>query len=190
MKIEIIGGVEYEVGSQAHVAAVQTRNTAQAAVQTRLDAVPAIEGENATLRAKLAEMQTREDSFDARVRAAVQARIRLAATGARAGVEVREDMTDEDVMRAVVSKIHPAVDLKDKPAAFVQAAFEIALGSLPDAGDQLRQDALDAARGGPPPKVEREDADDGLPPDERARRTMIKSVRSLGNRRPSGDDKR
>ena len=181
MKIEIIGGVEYEVGSAPHTKAVQERAAAETAAQVRMDAADRFEGENATLRAQVAEMKLRQDGEQARVAAAVTARIALAAAGVRAGVEVREDMSDLDIQRAVVGKLHPAVDLKDKPEAFVQAAYEIAIASMPSAAEQVREDA-DRAQGGHG-RASREDADDGLPPDERARRSMIKKVRSAASSR-------
>lgn len=185
MKIEIINGTEYEVGTSAHRAASQAQGVAQAAAQVRLDALPTLEGANATLTAQVADLQTRLDAQPSVIAQAVQDRIALLAVGSRAGVDIREDMTDDEARRAVVSKLHPKIDLEGKEEAFVSAAFEIAISGLTGADiGTTREDALRARRRDGKGE-EREDADTRAP-DQIAREAMIKKTRDRANGRSRG----
>jgi len=164
-KIEIIGGVEYEVGTDAHAAARKVREDAEAAVSARLNALTSLEAENAELKAQV-------ERFESAAQAA--ARKALEAAAVKIAVEVRADMSDADIRRAVISKAHPDLDLEGKPAAYLDAAYDLALASL-EAGaagtaTKVRADALDAKRGG----ADHEDAAPDEDPSEVARREMIK----------------
>lgn len=189
-KFEVIGGVPYEVGSAAHQEASRTRATAEAAVQTRLDSISGLEGENATLKAKVKELEERLDSLPESIEAAVQGRIKLLGVASRAGFEVREDMSDDDIRAGIVGKVHPKVNLDGKDSAFVSAAFEIAAASLEsgkgNSATQVREDAVRARRGTPSTET-REDSAPALAPDEAARQAMIDRARKRSNTRRGVD---
>jgi len=188
MKIEIISGIEHEVGSAAHRAALTARADSERETQLRLDALPGLEGAKATLTAQLQEANARLDAMPGKIAEAVQARIALLAIGKRAGVDIREDMSDDEARRAVIGKLHPSMDLEGKAEAYIEAAFDVAIASLSgkSSAASVREDAHHARRG----EGEREDADDGLAPDERARRNMVKRAqRSASARTPGAVDK-
>lgn len=172
MKIEIISGTEYEVGTPAHRAAAQTRGE-------RLDAASKTEGENAALKAEIVKLKEHLDAAPADLAAAVKVRTDLLAQAAKARVEVREDMSDEDVRRAVISKVLPSVDIEGRDEAYVSGVFAAALGQVVSSSDRVREDALRSKRG--PLDDSREDS--ALPPDVIARREMIKRTRKAASQR-------
>jgi hypothetical protein len=183
MKIEIIGGVEYEVGTAAHRKASQAREDAERVASVRLDAASALEGENAALKAENKELKERADAAPEALVEAVKKRVSLIGCAARAKVDVREDMSDEDIRRAVIAKMLPGINLEDRDQAFVEGVFAVAMAQMSDASStRVREDALRAQRGGGPGD-DREDAGDGLPPDVRARNKMIQEGRARASQR-------
>lgn len=164
MKIEIIGGTEYEVGTAAHRKATAEREDAERAASTR-------EGETVALRAEVKGLKERLDKAPGDLGAAVRERVALLGHAAKVKAEVREDMTIEEIHRAVIGKTLPDVDLKDKDSAFIAAVFEVAITQAPGSASasQVREDARAAQTS---QTREREDAD-ADPPDVVARRKMI-----------------
>lgn len=145
MKIEIIDGTEYEVGTDAHTKAVAGRETAR---KDAADAHVALEARADAAEAQLKEVQEKLDGADARVAEAVKGRLELHRKAVEAGVEVREDATDDDIRRAVIAKVLPGLSLEDREDAYVRASFDLAMGQI-GASDLagLRKDAKDAAEG-------------------------------------------
>lgn len=64
----------------------------------------------------------------------VKTRTELEATAKKFGVDVRADMADIDVKKAVVLKASPAVNFEGKDAAYVDARFDAAVESGPATG--------------------------------------------------------
>lgn len=169
-KIEIINGVEYAVGSAAHAAASDQR-----AIKERqdADASDALKKENEALKAKVAEIPQ-----------LVSQRVALVTKAAQFGVEVRQDMSDDDVRRAVIGKAQPNRDLKGKDSAYLSAALDML---EPPEAPETRQDHLYPPTGpgpapspGPAPVINRAQA---------AREAALKSMRSQyvnANARPTG----
>lgn len=165
MKVEIINGVEYEVGTPAHTSAAVARQ----------DAADNAAGRLAALEAENKDLRTRLDAAPKALAEAVRARVALEGAAGRAKVEVRADMSDDDLRRAVISKVLPDLDLKDKDAGYLAGAFDVALGKIGPASsssaESVRADAVAARRGDV-----REDAADPRPPDVIAREKMIKGL--------------
>lgn len=186
MKIEIIGGTEYEVGTAAHRKAVQVRQDAEDAVTARLDAAKTLEAENTKLKAENAKLRERLDAAPKDMETAVRERIALMDLARKAEAAIREDMSDDEIRRAVIGKTHPDMELDGKSEAYVSAAFDISRKAIEaSAGSshkRAREDAYRAARGNDDDET-REDGADGLPPDERSRRKMIGNLRKVGTRR-------
>lgn len=167
MKIEIIDGTEYEIGTPAHKDAVKRRDAADA----KRDA------ETAQLLAEKEALQARVDGFEAEMGAKVAARVKLLDAAKAHRVDGAADMSDADIQKALLGKLLPGVDLADKSEDYVSAALDIALanGAGGSTADQVRQDVDDSRR----QRQEREDEGGApdLPPDEIARRKMIKASR-------------
>jgi len=167
MKIEIIGGVEYEVGTAPHVKAARDRDAAEA---LRLDAASKAETALAVLTAENKDLRARLDAAPAAIAAGIKARADLEAGAARFKIEVRADMSDEDVRRAVIAKAFPEMDLTDRDEAFTAGVFEAALRASVSGSNaaKVREDAAAAKRG-----ESRTDAGPAVAPDVLARQKMI-----------------
>ena len=167
MKITI-GGKEYTAGTPEATAAIST-------LETRLDAAD-----------KAAKAERRS-------RVAIQAK--------SAGIKVRLDADEASIMADTIKKIAPDVDIEGASPEFIAGAFaasiSFALSKIPAAeapkpgaeptedapeddeappaegAEKIRQDAHDARR----QRTSREDANPGEPPDEIARRNMIRAGR-------------
>lgn len=133
-KIEIIGGVEYEVGSEPHRSAVKRRDGEVEDLEAEIEKLKAklaevkskadeekveLEDENKELSEKVekadeekAETEAKMDSI-VTVRAAARARLLLAARDH--GIEHKADAADHDIRVAVLAKLSPAskFDAKD-----------------------------------------------------------------------------
>lgn len=140
MKIEIIDGTEYEVGTAPHAKAVETRN------RIRKDAADALTRETARADAAEAKVKALEEKTageESRVAARVAARLALHQGALRAGVEVKADASDEDVRKAVIGKVLPGVSLEGKEPAYVEAMFDVALSQIEASSlGGVRKDAI------------------------------------------------
>lgn len=163
MKIEIINGTEYEVGSDAHRKAVQERGARASKQAARLDA---LESENR-------ELKARADAAPADLAKAVAARTALVDTARRVGLEVRTDASDRDIQAQVIAKVLPKMSIEGKDEHYVSALFDVALGKIEEgaggSAERVREDAAAPL----PRSTEREDAD-GLSPAQRAHANMRK----------------
>lgn len=133
MKIEIIGGVEYEIGSAAHKDAVARRDAAEKA---RKDADDAKQARLDKAEADLKELQKKLDELPAELEAKAKARDALVdkARGVL-GAEFKFDGLDDGAIRLeVAKKANPALVEQKKldeksPDAYVQALFDAAIES-------------------------------------------------------------
>lgn len=132
MEFELIEGIKYEVGSEAHSAAQARRDAESAKTAKAFDA----------LVKERDELKARADAFDATLAQKVSDKIALLEKAKGFGVEARADMSEEDIQKAILTKALPRVDLEGKSAAYIEAALDL-LGedSKPNAGD-VRVDAL------------------------------------------------
>lgn len=174
---EVISGTRYEVGTEAHAKAAQDRDAKLRQDAERLDSVSKLEGRVAALEAENAKLRQDAAELPKRIAEGVKARIALMRQAAKAGVEVREDASDDDIRRAVIGKVLPGVSLEGKDGPFVEGVYQSALAALGkrSSAGAVRQDAIDAVRGSE--REEREDAADDLPPDVKARQAMIRRGR-------------
>lgn len=126
MKFERIDGVDYEIDTPAHKAAITRRDEAikaasdeKAAQKARLDAS---EAKVVELTTKIAELPTKIAEA-ARVRADLE-------TGARKVLGAEEKLdgkTDDEIRKAVAAKAHPTLKLDGAEPAYVKALFDIAV---------------------------------------------------------------
>jgi len=154
MEFELIEGTRYEVGTDAHKAAVIRRDQAEGqavaertTLQARADALAA---EVETLKAASAP----ED-----ITAAVTRRLALLDRARTAGAEVRVDMSEEEIALATVAKLLPGVDVTGKSAEFLEGAIASALANPPSNHRDVREDARTGGH----------DPEDDLSPSEKAR---------------------
>jgi len=176
MKIERIDGTDYEVGTDAHRAAVERRDAAEKQRKADAEALraerDALKGERDTLKAKFdaadAELaQSRKDAA-ARERAALEGDARKVLGAA----EKFDGKSDLDVMRAVAGKGAPELRLDGESDAYVKAAFKIAVGRADAAAQALGEVNAAAHEAG------RTDAADAPVDIEKARQDMVERNRS------------
>lgn len=179
MKFELIGGTEYEVGSDAHREAVKRRDAEEAkAAQERAE----LEAKVTDLETKLDAATKRVDGLDAEITKGVDAKLALLAVANKHRVEgVRTDMADAEIRGKILGKLYPHVDLAGKSAEYQEALLDIATKDTPGNAGEVRKDALDSRREAE--EAERKDAEDDLPADVKARNAMIAKNRGAAYRR-------
>lgn len=158
MEFEKIGGVRYDVGSEAHAAATKARDKAEAEEKQRLDAANAEIAKYKTLaeahaaeKAKLAE-QVEALTNPKRLDEAVAARAALidnarAVLGKNAdGTERKFDgKADIEIKLEVAAAAYPSMKFDASEVVRVDTAYELAVSQLEKSADKARQDAAATA---------------------------------------------
>lgn len=186
MKTIHLDSVAYQA-DEAVIAAYQTATKeakdskdALTATTAKLDAATEradkAESEKSTLQAnfdscaeklKVAEADKAKlmDEFPAKVDAAVKERLEMLDTATKAGVEVKPEMTADDIKRAVVLKLAADADaakvkLDAGDATYLKVRYDLAceeLAKRKDSNDPGRRDSMDI-----PPKDDKGDKGDNL----------------------------
>ena len=101
------------------------------AAQTHIDAV---EAERDQLRADNAKLKAELEAAPKAIQARIDARMALVASATAAGIEVKADQTDKDIMIATITKTDAAFKADGKSDDYLAARFDAAILSLkPDA---------------------------------------------------------
>ena len=168
-----IDSVDYEADEnviKALKAAEAKVDSLGADVKKAQEKATSVEAEKDALQAKLdsAEKKVKEleeaKVDEAQINELVNARVALLNSAKEAGVEVKADMSEMDVRKAVINKVYPDTKLDDKSEAYIMARFDCAMEDLPkekDADASVRQANADTA------PVEKQDSADD------ARKAMI-----------------
>jgi hypothetical protein len=149
MKYRLDNGMEYEAPDgfvQAYVSMKEKADNADKALAKEREdhkaALSKLEAERDTAkdRADKAEADAKKAKEDAaispdRVKEAAKAMAALYDAADRAGVEVKDDMADMDIKKAVITAVFPKADLKDKDDAYISARFDSALEMLESHAD-------------------------------------------------------
>jgi hypothetical protein len=149
MKYRLDNGMEYDAPEgfvQAYVSMKEKADGADKALAKEREdhkaALSKLEAERDTAkdRADKAEAEAKKAREDAaispeRVKAAAKEMAALYDAADRAGVEVKDDMADLDIKKAVITAVFPKADLKDKDDAYISARFDSALEMLENRDD-------------------------------------------------------
>jgi hypothetical protein len=149
MKIRLDNGLEYEAPDgfvQAYVTLKEKADSADKALAKERDdhkaALSKLEAERDTARdrADKAEAESKKAKEDAaispeKVKAAAKEMAALYDAADRAGIEVKDDMADLDIKKAVITAVFPKADLKDKDDAYISARYDAALETLENNAD-------------------------------------------------------
>jgi hypothetical protein len=149
MKYRLDNGMEYDAPEgfiSAYVSMKEKADSADKALAKERDdhkaALSKLEAERDTAkdRADKAEADAKKAREDAaispdRVKAAAKEMAALYDAADRAGVEVKDDMADLDIKKAVITAVFPKADLKDKNEAYISARFDSALEMLESHAD-------------------------------------------------------
>ena len=100
-----------------------------------------IEGERDTYKERLDSM---EKEMPSKIEAAVKSRLDIVGKAQAAGVEVRDDMAELDIKKAVIMKQFPSAELEGKDDAYVNARFDCACELVKaEAENKSRKDAAE-----------------------------------------------
>ena len=142
-KIKLDGAQEHEVPEAVKVhldsldAKIVSLETEKSKLQAKADSA------SEELKSVKAEAKAKEDGFQAKVDAAVAARVELVATATKYGVKA--DGSDAEIKGSLIAKAFPTAKLDGKDEAYMAARLDAALELL-ESGIQ-HVDALESQRG-------------------------------------------
>ena len=150
-----LDGADFQAEPQVIAALDKAQNRADAAEkeleQLRTDSKAASEKAAAEKAAVEAERDTFKERLDAmekempgKISAAVKERLDIVGKATAAGVEVRDDMAEMDIKKAVILKQFPSAQLDGKDESYVNARFDCACELIKaDAENKSRKDAAE-----------------------------------------------
>ena len=142
-KIKLDGAQEHEVPEavKVHLDSLDAKVASLEAEKSKLQAKADSASEE--LESVKADAKAKEDGFQAKVDAAVSARVELVATATKHGVKA--DGSDAEIKGALIAKAFPTAKLDGKDEAYMAARLDAALELL-ESGIQ-HVDALESQRG-------------------------------------------
>lgn len=169
MKIEIIEGTEYEVGTPAH-----TKAKAEAA-QARADAEDSLKTALAERDQFKAELDRTKAEYANRFDDAVKERVDLIKLAERKGAKI--EGSNQEIRASILTKLSPSLKFDSGDDVYVKAALDVAMsqGNLAEAAK--------AAISQESPKEARADGREPMAADDHARENMIRRL----NGRPEVD---
>jgi hypothetical protein len=142
MKTERIDGVDYEIGSDAHRAAVARREETEKARATERTQLQARAD---SAEAKNRELEGRVKTLESDLPKRVAERAKLLQSAQAAGVEVRADSSDHEIRVAIVGKLRPSLRLDGQDETYVRAVADMALADAEAAAKEAGAKKLGAA---------------------------------------------
>lgn len=105
----------------------QLRKDSKAEAEKLNAKISAAEGERDSYKERLDKAET---DMPSRIDAAVKARLDIVGKATAAGVEVKADMADADIKKAVIEKVFPSAKLDGKDEAYIDARFDCACETI------------------------------------------------------------
>ena len=128
-KIKMDNGIEYEVPAEVKVAYDAMVEKADA-TKKDLDAMTAkFDSATAEIEKLKADAEKQEADFKAKFDEAVKTTIELRSIASKHGIEKADEMSNEEIKKAVVAKVHPKLNLDGKSAEYIAVAFDLAKDS-------------------------------------------------------------
>ena len=119
----------------------KARNDAKEQLDKLTAAKSTVEAERDSIKERLDAM---EKEMPGKIEKAIKDRLELVGKATAAGVEVKADMADADIKKAVISKVFPSANLDGKDEAYIAARFDCACELSATKGDEKsRKDAAD-----------------------------------------------
>ena len=125
-KIKLDNGIEYDVPAEIKVA--YTAMVEKADEQKKaLDAMTAkFDSASAEIEKLKADAETAKKEWEAKFDSAVKTTIELRTIASRHGIEKADEMSNEEIKKAIVMKVHPKLNLDGKSAEYIEVAFDLA----------------------------------------------------------------
>ena len=125
-KIKLDNGIEYDVPAEVEVAMKAITEKADAS-KKEFDAMSAkYDSAVAEIEKLKADAEKAEADFKAKFDEAVATTIELRTIAQRHGIEKADEMSNEEIKKAVVAKVHPKLSLDGKSAEYIEVAFDLA----------------------------------------------------------------
>ena len=125
-KIKMDNGIEYEVPAEVKVAYDAMVEKADA-TKKDLDAMTAkFDSATAEIEKLKQDAVKAEADFKAKFDSAVKTTIELRTIAQKHGIEKADEMSNEEIKKAVVAKVHPKLNLDGKSAEYIEVAFDLA----------------------------------------------------------------
>ena len=150
-----LDGADYQAEPQVIAALDKAQNRADG-LEKELNKVredaksaeDALKAEKSTVEAERDSLKERLDAIEkdmpGKIESAVQNRLELVGKATAAGVEVKADMADLEIKKAVIAKVFPSANLDGKDEAYVAARFDCACEIVSSEADKKsRKDAAD-----------------------------------------------
>lgn len=119
----------------------QLRTDSKAAAEKAAAEKASVEAERDTFKERLDAM---EKEMPNKISEAVKSRLDIVGKATAAGVEVRDDMADSDIKKAVVKKYYPNAKLDGQEEAYINARFDCACEqAAKEAENKSRKDAAE-----------------------------------------------
>ena len=119
-------GIEYEVPAEVKVAYDAMVEKADA-TKKDLDAMTAkFDSATAEIEKLKADAEKKEADFKAKFDEAVKTTIELRSIAQKHGIEKADEMSNDEIKKAVVAKVHPKLNLDGKSAEYIAVAFDLA----------------------------------------------------------------
>lgn len=125
-KIKLDNGIEYDVPAEVKVAfdAMMEKADEQ---KKEFDALSAkFDSASAEIEKLKADAVQAETDFKAKFDSAVKETIDLRMIAGKHGIEKADEMSNEEIKRAVVAKVHPKLNLDGKSAEYIEVAYDLA----------------------------------------------------------------
>ena len=125
-KLKMDNGIEYDVPAEVKVAF--DAMTAKAEEQKKeFDAMTAkFDSATAEIEKLKADAEKAEADFKAKFDEMVKTTIELRTIASKHGIEKADEMSNDEIKKAVVAKVHPNLNLDGKSAEYIEVAFDLA----------------------------------------------------------------
>ena len=125
-KIKLDNGIEYDVPAEVEVAMKAMTEKADAS-KKEFDTLQAkFDSAVAEIEKLKADAEKAEADFRAKFDEMVKTTIELRTIASRHGIEKADAMSNEEIKKAVVAKVHPKLNLDGKSAEYIEVAFDLA----------------------------------------------------------------
>lgn len=129
VKVKLDSGLEYDAAPEVSVALDKLRSDASE-VAKKLEAIPKLEAERDTLKAKVDAMPDALKKATEQGRTDALARIKLETTAEKLKVD-HKDKTDRQIKEAVIKSVRKDANLTEKSDIYIDAAFDMAVEAVP-----------------------------------------------------------
>lgn len=137
VKVKLDSGLEYDAAPEVSVE-LQKLRTDVSEAHIKLKAIPTLEAERDTLKARVDGFGTELATARAEGKAQAEARVKLDAVAVLMKVDTK-DLSERQIKEAVIKAVTPKMNLDGKDDAYVNVAFDMAVEMRGDAAMQKQR---------------------------------------------------